>query len=46
MKEDANIFSDKINRMIKDQLYNLIFKCPYDEECSFKGPTLKALDHL
>lgn len=46
MKENENIFSDKINRMIKNQHQALVFKCPYDEECSFQGPTDKALEHL
>ena len=36
----------KIGRIVKNNLDSLIFKCPYNDQCSFKGPTQKAMEHL
>lgn len=37
MIEEESIFKDKINRHVKSAYEKLVFKCPYDDQCSFKG---------
>ena len=37
MSENETNFQGNINRLVKNLFENLTFKCPYDDQCSFKG---------